>query len=259
MNKEREREILTMLLASEKKTLSVSELAKSLYTSESSIRRDLASLEQKQLIKRTHGGAAIEENSISAQKIPFVIRELEQSDAKVEMAKKATNYVNNCDVIFLDASSSAYNLVPYLAMKKGLTVITSGIKTLTKLGEYGIRAISTGGILLPSCQSLVGNEAQLTVSHFNADACFFSCRGLSPDKMLTDISQPENAVRLKMIQHSARSYLLCTSNKINRTFYHNLCRAEDITGIIKADAPDELTEPTLGQTNKPSRKKVEKT
>ena len=99
MNKEREREILTMLLASEKKTLSVSELAKSLYTSESSIRRDLASLEQKQLIKRTHGGAAIEENSISAQKIPFVIRELEQSDAKVEMAKIKKVSVIHCFIV----------------------------------------------------------------------------------------------------------------------------------------------------------------
>ena len=232
MNKEREREILTMLLASEKKTLSVGELAGKLYTSESSIRRDLASLEQKQLIRRTHGGAAIEENSISAQKIPFVIRELEQSDAKVEMAKKATHYINNCDVIFLDASSSAYNLVPYLAMKKGLTVITSGIKALSKLGEYGIRAISTGGTLLPSCQSLVGNEAQLTVSHFNADACFFSCRGLSSDGRLTDISDEENYVRQKMIEHSKRAYLMCASEKIGKEYFHNLCTVSDLDDVL---------------------------
>ena len=176
MNKEREREILTLLVASEKKRLSVKELAERLYTSESSVRRDLASLEQKQLIRRTHGGAEIEKNSISEQKIPFVIRELEQSGAKIEIAKNAIGHIKDYDVIFLDASSSAYNLVPYLAMKSHLTVITSGIKALSKLGDYGIRAISTGGVLLPECQSLVGNEAQRTISQFNADAAFFSIR-----------------------------------------------------------------------------------
>ena len=147
MSKEREKEILKLLLS--KKRVMVPELAKILFTSESSIRRDLTSLEKQQLIKRVHGGAVIEENSASALKIPFVIRELEQSDAKIEIAKKAIGYVNVYDVIFLDASSSAYNLIPYLAVKNHLTVVTSGVKTLSKLGDYGIKAVSTGGELLP--------------------------------------------------------------------------------------------------------------
>ena len=232
MNKEREREILTLLVASEKKRLSVKELAERLYTSESSVRRDLASLEQKQLIRRTHGGAEIEKNSISEQKIPFVIRELEQSGAKIEIAKNAIGHIKDYDVIFLDASSSAYNLVPYLAMKSHLTVITSGIKALSKLGDYGIRAISTGGVLLPECQSLVGNEAQRTISQFNADAAFFSCRGLSLDGKLTDISEEEDYVRQRMIEHSKKSFLMCASEKVGKEYFHNLCTVGDLSGVI---------------------------
>lgn len=155
------------------KKVTVKELSKQLFASESSVRRDLVRLEKQQLIKRIHGGAVIEENSASKMRIPFFIRELEQSDAKIEMAKQAIKYVSDYDVIFLDASSSAYNLVPFLAVKNGLTVITSGIKTLLKLGEYGIRAISTGGELLSSCQSLVGEEAYKTVERYNAKSVFF--------------------------------------------------------------------------------------
>ena len=230
MNKEREKEILKLLLA--RKEITVNELSEQLFTSESSIRRDLKSLEKQQLIKRVHGGAVIEENSISTLKIPFVIRELEQSDAKIKMAKEAINYINDYDVIFLDASSSAYNLIPFLAVKNHLTVITSGIKALLKLGEYGIKAISTGGELLPSCQSLVGEEAYKTIEAYNANAVFFSCRGLSDDGFLTDISDSENHVRRRMIENSQKSYLMCASDKIGKKYFHNLCSAGDISKII---------------------------
>lgn len=230
MSKEREKEILKLLLS--KKRVMVSELAKILFTSESSIRRDLTSLEKQQLIKRVHGGAVIEENSASALKIPFVIRELEQSDAKIEIAKKAIGYVNDYDVIFLDASSSAYNLIPYLAVKNHLTVITSGVKTLSKLGDYGIKAVSTGGELLPSSQSLVGEAAYKCIKAINADIVFFSCRGLSDDGYLTDISDQEDYVRRRMIEHSKRSYMLCASDKIGHKYFHNLCSIRDITGVI---------------------------
>ena len=230
MNKEREKEILKLLLA--RKEITVNELSEQLFTSESSIRRDLKSLEKQQLIKRVHGGAVIEENSISTLKIPFVIRELEQSDAKIKMAKEAINYINDYDVIFLDASSSAYNLIPFLAVKNHLTVITSGIKALLKLGEYGIKAISTGGELLPSCQSLVGEEAYKTIEAYNANAVFFSCRGLSDDGFLTDISDSENHVRRRMIENSQKSYLMCVSDKIGKKYFHNLCSAGDISKII---------------------------
>lgn len=234
MSKEREKEILKLLLA--KKKITVKELSKQLFTSESSIRRDLAGLENQQLVKRIHGGAVIEENSISTLKIPFVIRELEQSDAKIKIAKQAVEYINDYDVIFLDASSSAYNLVPFLAVKNHLTVITSGIKTLVKLGEYGIKAISTGGELLPSCQSLVGEEAYRTIESFNANSVFFSCRGLSDDGFLTDISDSENNVRRKMIAHSKNAYLMCASNKLGQKYFHNLCTVKDISKVI-CDTP----------------------
>ena len=230
MSKEREKENLKVLLA--KKQVSVPELSKQLYISESSVRRDLMRLEKQQLIKRVHGGAIIEENSVSSLKIPFVIRELEQSDAKIAIAKKAIEYINDCDVIFLDASSSAYALVPYLTTKHQLTVITSGIKTLLALGEYGIKAISTGGDLVSSEQALVGEECYKTIAAFNADAAFFSCRGLSDDGLMTDISPEEVYVRRRMIAQSKNAYLMCASEKIGKKYTHNLGSIREITAVL---------------------------
>lgn len=237
MNSERERAILEILL--QQKKVTVKELADRLYISEPSIRRDLVALEKRHLLKRVYGGAVLLDNDTANQKIPFLIRELEQSNAKVVIAKKASALVNEGSVIFLDASSSAYNMIPFLATKKDLLIITNGLKTQMKLAEYNIRTISTGGQLLNNCFALVGEEAYKTIERFNADFCFFSCRGLSDDGELTDFSESENYIRNKMIEHSNASYLLCNSNKISAKYFHHLCYASQLTGIISDCVPPE--------------------
>ncbi len=232
MIKERQRAILELLI--ERKKATVKELAAALYISEPSIRRDLARLEQQQLIKRVHGGAILDETGVSRIKVPFVIRELEYADEKGQIARQAAELVADDAVIFLDASSSAYQMVPFLAGKSGLTVITTGIRAMTALAEAGVRVISTGGDVMNTCLSLVGDGALDTIRNYHADLCFFSCRGLSAEGELSDISREENIVRREMIARSGDAYLLCAGNKIDRQFYHRLCHVTDISGIITA-------------------------
>jgi len=230
MNIEREKQILEILL--KEKRVTVQQLAKLLFTSEPSIRRDLVSLEQQHLIKRIHGGAVLEETALSKNKIPFLIREYEQSSAKTLIAQKAIDLVSDNDVVFLDASTSCYYLIPFLASKQNLTVITNGVKTLAKLAEYDINTFSTGGALINSCLVLVGDEACRNIEAFNADIAFFSCRGVSEEGFLTDIAREENIVRKSMIQNSKKAYLLCATEKFGKKYYHNLCHKDAITGII---------------------------
>lgn len=239
MNKDREKRILEILL--KEKKVFVKELAKRLYASEPSIRRDLASLEEQSLLKRIHGGAVLDESNNVDIRIPFILRELEQSDAKIIMAQKAAELVQDGDTVMLDASSSAYSLIPFLSNKSQLTVITSGVKALTKLGEHHISVFSTGGELLPASFSLVGNDAHQMIENYNADIAFFSCRGLSLDGIATDFSIEENLVRQKMMERAAKKVLLCDSKKIGKKFMHNLCRIQDIDAVIsETDLPEEL-------------------
>jgi DeoR family fructose operon transcriptional repressor len=230
MSTDREKQILEILL--KEKKASVPQLAKALYISEPSVRRDLQSLERQNLIKRVHGGALLEETALSKNKIPFLIREYEQSGAKSIIAQKAIHLISDNDVIFLDASTSCYYLIPFLASKSNLTVITNGVKALVKLAEYGIHTVSTGGVLLNNCMALVGEEAYKTIETYNADVALFSCRGVSEDGYLTDISTEENNVRKKMIRHARRSYLLCASEKLGKRYFHNICHKDEITGIL---------------------------
>ncbi len=230
MSKEREKSILEKLLKN--KRVTVKELARELYISEPSVRRDLMSLEKQNLIKRVHGGALLEESALSRTRIPFIVRELEESGGKLLIAKQAAELVKDGNVVFLDASTSAYNVIDFLTDKKGITVVTNGVKALLKLAECGINTISTGGALVSSCLALVGEEAYKTVESINADIAFFSCRGVSDDGALTDISPEENYIRIKMIKNSASAYALLTADKWGKKYYHNLCKIRDIDGVI---------------------------
>ena len=230
MSKERDKAILELLL--KKKRVTVKEVASALYVSEPSVRRDLARLEAQNLIKRVHGGAMIEESALAKNKIPFKVRELEESSAKIVIAKAAVKLVEDGNIIFLDSSTSAYNMIPFLEGKKNLTVITNGVRALEKLAEYGINTLSTGGNLDAGCMSLVGEEAYKTIEAINADICFFSCRGLDAEGNLTDIFPAENYVRARMIKNSRRAYLLCGGDKIGKKYFHNLCNARDLDGVI---------------------------
>lgn len=230
MNKDRERQIIKILLEEERVT--VSYLADKLYASRPSIRRDLANLEKMQLIRRIHGGAVLNNNSMTDTKIPFILRELEHSSAKSIMGRAAAELVNDGDVIMLDASTSAYNIIPFLANKKNLTVITSGLKLIQSAGEHGIRVLSTGGELITSCMSLVGPEAYSMIERYTANILFFSCRGLTVDGCATDFSVEENWVRRIMLNHAEKSVLLCDSSKIGKSYVNTICTVRDIDYII---------------------------
>lgn len=230
VNKDREKEIIKILLAEEQVT--VAYLADKLYASRPSIRRDLANLEKMQLIHRTHGGAVLNNSSMADSKIPFILRELEHGTAKSKMGRAAAELVNDGDVILLDASTSAYNIIPFLANKKNLTVITSGLKLMQSAGEHGIKVLATGGELITSCMSLVGPEAYSIIERYTANLLFFSCRGLTVDGCATDFSVEENWVRRIMLRHAEKRVLLCDSSKIGKSYVNAICTVRDIDYII---------------------------
>ena len=91
---DRQNEILKTLR--ENKSASVTELAKDLYVSEATIRRDLAEMKSMGLIERSHGGALLPEN---AEEISIFFRMEKNASEKERAATKALPYIpplNRC-------------------------------------------------------------------------------------------------------------------------------------------------------------------
>ena len=190
----------------------VKELSEKLFISEPTVRRDIILLQQKELITRNRGIVTLKTHSPD-QRIPLFIRQLEQNEEKKTIAIKAASKIKDGDVIMLDASTTAFYILPLLTSFKKILIITNGAKTALEAVSMGIRTICTGGEMTLESFSYIGPDAEATLGRYNADIAFFSCRGISDDGVATDNSIMENNMRRIMIKNSKESYILCDKSK----------------------------------------------
>lgn len=227
-NIERQEEILSIL--NKNKSISVNQLSKILYVSAPTIRRDLSILEQHGKVRRTHGGVVLKHSA--ENEIPLMLREDQNNTSKQIIAKKASQYVNDGDVIFLDASSTVAHIIPFLKKFNDILVVTNSPKTSIKLGETGIKNYCTGGLLLTHSIAYVGNNAENFISNINADILFFSSRGYTENGYITDSSIEESTLKKSMIKNAEKIFYLCDSSKKNTKYMYNICSTADVTAII---------------------------
>ena len=225
-----QREDMYIKLLSEK-SRTVKELSKLLYISEPTVRRDVSEMKSKELVVSSKGNVTLKINSAD-RRVPLFMRDPVNSEAKNAIARKAVKYIKDGDVIMLDASTTAYCIVPHLVNFKNLLCITNGAKTAVSLASLGIKTICCGGELVGDSFCFIGSEAERTLSSYNADIAFFSCRGLGNDGNATDSSIGENSIRKIMMKNSAQCFLLCDSTKIGFTYLNTLCNKNDVDAVI---------------------------
>lgn len=216
---ERTEEILNLL--KEKGGMKVAELCALLYTSESSIRRDLVYLEEKGLVKRHYGGVELKRNSSI---VPFATRSHHNIAAKRAMAAKAVNLVGKGDIVFLDQSSSALFVAAELTQKSGITVVTNNAEILSLLSSSGLEVYSSGGYLSPDNRNcLMGEDAHQVFKNMRANIMFFSAKALSEDGTIYDCNRSEVCIRQTMLDNAAKKVFLCDSEKFFKTAGYLQC------------------------------------
>lgn len=230
---EREREIINILKMNSGFT-TVKDLCEKLYTSESSIRRDLSSLEGKGIVKKTYGGAELITNFSNV--ITFSKRAHHNMKAKKIIAKKAAGLIKDGSVIFLDQSSSCFYLANEILDRGSLTVITNNIEILSLLSSSGIKAACSGGVLSPENRNcLIGPDAQHIFENTYADLVFFSAKALSDDGNILDCTREEVIVRNAMLKNSAQRVFLCDSEKLGTKSVYKQCNLCDVDYLICED------------------------
>ena len=220
-----EKQILEILES--KQYVSVEDLAKMLYVSTSTVRRNLQSLQEKGLVTRTHGGAKInDENNFSPS---FTFRIHQNSFEKKKIALSAIKLVKNGDIIFLDGSTSAFLVAEYLQEFSNIRVITNGIDTLSLLSKNNVCAYSTGGQVSPENPSvLVGKYAEDMISNFHADIAFFSAQSVNNDGEIYDCFENEIFLRRAMIKNAKTKVFLCDNTKFGKTSPYHLCSLTEV-------------------------------
>lgn len=226
INQKRFDELLNLI--NEDGYASVASLAERTYASPSTIRRDLIELERLGYVKRYHGGAELAAKDL---RLPMNLRMQKNHEAKSAIARKAVEKITDGNIIFLDNSSSAQHMVPYLSRIKDITVFTNGAETTVMLGKANIRVYCTGGLLFTKSLAYIGEYALAMVRQINFDYMFFSSYGLDGD-LITDWCELETQLRRAVIAQSRYKYFLCDRSKYGLRSIYNVCTVREISSVI---------------------------
>ncbi|MBQ4516168.1 MAG: DeoR/GlpR transcriptional regulator [Clostridia bacterium] len=230
LKNEREREIIN-ILKTEDGFITVKELCERLYASESSIRRDLTTLENRGIITRNYGGAELVKNFSNV--ISFNKRSHHNINEKKLIAKKAKTLIKDGNVIFLDQSSTAFYLAAEIMNNSTLTVITNNIEILGLLANSSTNVISSGGMLSTENRScLIGPDAHYIFENTYADIVFFSTKSLSDSGEISDCTRQEVLVRNAMIKNAQKKVFLCDGEKFGTISPFKQTTLKDIDYLV---------------------------
>lgn len=225
MSKSNRKDLILELITSQG-YISVKDLSKMTFTSESSIRRDLQEMENSGLVSRIYGGVRLRESyNIAA---PFENRIQKNHVEKHKLAKKAAGLLQDDMTIILDGSSTALYMLPFIETLHSPIVFTNNMYTAQKSIEKGIKTYCTGGTSENNSCVLTGLLAENNIRNIGADIVFFSSMAFSDDGNITGCNEHETTLRKLMITNSRVSVFLCDSSKLHTRSIFPLCHVDEI-------------------------------
>jgi DeoR family transcriptional regulator, fructose operon transcriptional repressor len=189
--------------------IKVDELAQRLRVSPLTVRRDLQFWEDKERISRHYGGATLIETFQQSCNVND-IKELRKN----AIAKKAAEFVDDGDTIFVNTSSTALLILKYIKHKR-VNVITNNANAIFIQKDNLISVLLTGGELREPKESMVGEFAYNNLSRVSANKAFIGCSGISAQVGMTTAVLAEVAINEVMLrQCTGPRFVLADSTKV---------------------------------------------
>ena len=213
---------------------SMNYLCKRLYASRSTIRRDLLSLEEAGILKRSHGYVSLIVKS--AKESPIGMRQIENQDKKQSIAKKTDSLIKDGMVIFLDSSSTVCQLAPILKTKHNITIITNGINIANELSHaQNLTCFLCPGVLKHQSLSIVGEFTSEFIKNFHAELAILSCKAIRENGVFEG-DDSQGLVKKSMMENADKTILLCDTTKENAVGFFKTSDFEKLSCLI-SDAP----------------------
>src|ERR1039457_2302461 len=189
-------------------SVSVEELRDKLGVSLATVRRDLQELEDRGLLRRTHGGAIpIEPMIYEAFRHDRSFQDQLGSFAeeKRRIGLAAAELIAPGDTIALTAGTTTTEVVRSLHTLGGITVVTNTVNVAMELSNRkDVHVFVTGGHLRGDWFSLVGSAAVASMSGVFVDLLFIGVNGIDAQRGLTCFNDDEVEINRCMVRQSQR-------------------------------------------------------
>jgi DeoR/GlpR family transcriptional regulator of sugar metabolism len=237
LSQERQRHILDYLRR--QKSAKVVKLSAQLGISLSTVRRDLNEMEERGLVQRVHGGVVLVENTPSPES-PALVRSADMAAEKRRIGECAASLVHDGETIIITGGTTTEAMLPLLADKQNLNVITNVISHAYYLAKYShITVIVLGGWLRHSEYSLLGHLTQQGIRDLVASKLFHGTYGFDTDYGLTGTYVQEVETDRHLLRATKQLIVLADSSKFERAGQIRIAPIEQVSTVITdRDAPD---------------------
>lgn len=183
---------------------SLEELAQSLATSVSTVRRDVTALEAQGVARRTHGGARLAQSPKSDEFV-FNVRDTHQVSEKEAIGRACAALIEPGQNVIIDGGTTCFHVAKHLGDKVA-QVITNSLPVAHLFSASNRHEVHvSGGVIYPRLGVLVGPHAVETFSRMHADVAILGGGGLASDgiynshALLVDIQRAMMAGAAKVI------------------------------------------------------------
>lgn len=229
-------------LLAEQAHVEVEELVARLGVSPATVRRDLDSLAEQQLLTRTRGGAIA--RSV-AYELPVRYRSENQSGAKQRIAAAASMLVPRGAIIGLSGGTTTTAIAAALAVRAdlmepgatpNLTVVTNAVNIAAQLATRAtIKIVVTGGVVNPRTYELVGDFADQVLGSISLDIAFIGANGIDPAGGPSTDDEREAAVNRLMASRARRAVVVVDSSKLGHRAFAAMGGAKLFTTVVTDD------------------------
>mgnify|MGYP000848137253 CR=1 FL=1 len=219
-----------------KNTVTLDTLTDVFNVSKNTIRRDIQELVKRGNIKKVYGGVAANSKLL----VPFNERQIKNSYAKSLIAKTASNFVKDGDIIFIDSGTTTLNMGEFLKDKNNLTIITNNLNFIINCIKYNnLNIISTGGTLNRKTNSFAGIDSLNLLKNYNINKAFMAATGVSLTNGITNSSPLESEIKRTAVRKSSEVFILADYSKFDICSLVTYCNLDDIDYLITNNLPPE--------------------
>jgi len=209
MAPERHRAILSLL--AEAGSLETNDLQNRLQVSAATLRRDISSLANRGLLKRTHGGVLPCEFSL--REPPFEQKAARAAGAKGRLGQKAAALLPMHGVVFIDGGTTCLEVGRALLDRPKLQIFTNSVPLLALAGEARAILVGIGGTVRPVSLALTGALAQSWLEHLSFDVAVVGCSGIQTDRGPATAELSDAALKAEVLRRARQRILVAHAGK----------------------------------------------
>lgn len=185
-------------------SVSVTQLSRELEISEVTIRKDLAAMEDRGLLRRVSGGAVQVWESSSEDVLFQHVPKVKNLELKHSVAKEASAFIEDGDSVIITSGATPHLTILYANQRKDLKIVTDSFYVAADLcRRQDYQTIILGGELHTGNYFVHGRDAVRQASRYMADKAILTMDGVDPAAGLTTL-RVEGADTLKSILERAR-------------------------------------------------------